>query len=375
MSRSEAGQDIVAWYALIDSVYQLLEAPQPLDLRDPGVWEPVLRAAALQIGCADLRLESRCSPSAEFGRRQLSADGKPSPHPPQVILRTDPAPCLFELRLVPSAADPAPNPAQRAQLQALLTHIERCLQLWEQALDFRRKLDAMYAVLQRQTTPVVLFDIHCRPLFCNHAARSLAQRLPALRLTDAPVQYCEADRERLQPLFARWRRTLQRGAQKPQRLITEGLIFSLLPLVHERLLPPRFVEGGPCLALLIERRAGAGVLEDASAGLAPPPVPRPLARHLRQCFNLTDREQALAYALYTGLSLQRYAQLAGRSTLTLRKQLQSIFAKLGVHDQKEVVLALWSAQQAVWLEHTAIVSAARHTVGAHVEILYPPSLT
>lgn len=62
--------------------------------------------------------------------------------------------------------------------------------------------------------------------------------------------------------------------------------------------------------------------------------------HLRESFSLTPAELRLAQRLGEGLSLNEAAMALGVSSSTVRNQLRSIFEKVGVHRQSELVRLL-----------------------------------
>jgi DNA-binding CsgD family transcriptional regulator len=58
---------------------------------------------------------------------------------------------------------------------------------------------------------------------------------------------------------------------------------------------------------------------------------------LRQCFRLSGAEARLAKKLATGKTVDAAAEELGISRDTARHELKSVFAKLGVHRQAELV--------------------------------------
>ena len=62
--------------------------------------------------------------------------------------------------------------------------------------------------------------------------------------------------------------------------------------------------------------------------------------NLRTAFRLTDAEARLATQLARGASLEQVADQFGIGKETARSQLKSIFTKLGVHRQGELVAVL-----------------------------------
>jgi DNA-binding CsgD family transcriptional regulator len=67
---------------------------------------------------------------------------------------------------------------------------------------------------------------------------------------------------------------------------------------------------------------------------------RPSEAVLRECFGLSAAEARLAIGLATGESLQALAEQLKISKQTARHELKSVFAKLNVHRQSELVALL-----------------------------------
>ena len=73
-----------------------------------------------------------------------------------------------------------------------------------------------------------------------------------------------------------------------------------------------------------------------SAGIIDP-------REVQMLFSLTPAEANIAVALADGLTLSEYAELKGISIGTTRIQLKSVFAKMGINRQAELVRKLYSS--------------------------------
>jgi DNA-binding CsgD family transcriptional regulator/PAS domain-containing protein len=72
----------------------------------------------------------------------------------------------------------------------------------------------------------------------------------------------------------------------------------------------------------------------------PDEVPKPEAEALRQVYGLSDTEARLASALASGHSVQSAAQCLGMAAETARFHLKTIFRKLGVNRQQDLVRQL-----------------------------------
>ena len=78
------------------------------------------------------------------------------------------------------------------------------------------------------------------------------------------------------------------------------------------------------------------VLHEANVAGVPP------ARMLQTMYGLTPAEAAVAVDIAAGLTLVEIAHKQGTSKLTLRNQLASVMAKMGVHRQAEVTATVLS---------------------------------
>lgn len=93
---------------------------------------------------------------------------------------------------------------------------------------------------------------------------------------------------------------------------------------------------------LVEARARpapiSGFLEDIRVGLL---VLRPATRDvlvdLKRCYSLTDSELEIANMLVGGKSLIDIGRHRGRSVHTVRNQLRSLYEKIGVRRQSELI--------------------------------------
>lgn len=104
------------------------------------------------------------------------------------------------------------------------------------------------------------------------------------------------------------------------RLGGAGVLFDIQPLPSSR----RAIGRVPA-ALVVARQAAS-----------------PADRHetLKRAFRLTEAEAAVALHLADGASLETISETRGVSVATVRSQIQSVYAKLGVHRQAQLVAAV-----------------------------------
>jgi len=163
----------------------------------------------------------------------------------------------------------------RAVLDLLAPHL---LQL-HQAHESRRRLRAALALHESSDAAIVLLEADDRIDFANRAARELL------------VRYFAADGVRLPDALASWLRERRKGA------IAEPLSVD----VGDRTLRVELVEG----ALLLEE--------------------------LRRMPSLTPREFEILELVAEGMTNGEIAERLWVSPLTVRRHLENVYAKLGVH--------------------------------------------
>jgi DNA-binding CsgD family transcriptional regulator len=192
------------------------------------------------------------------------------------------------------------------------------------------------ACLEILPTPVMLVDESLRLMFANAAARTLLVAGIGMRVSSERVQLADPDAQRL---LASLVMSLTRpGEPTPkQRIVLARRAVSASPLRLAVLrMPVHDADpdgGGTCMARLF--------VDD------PDRRPQPLFETLRELHGVTAAEARLALALYEGDTIDEAARKFGVSTLTVRTQLKSLFSRMGVHSQSQLVrelgvLAIWT---------------------------------
>lgn len=340
---------ILAWYALIQEVYELADGSACSGSAAPAALSALLGKAAAYLGFEELAyMEGSLPDGAEPGELLLSLPGRSrDPHgcDAQRVFPASTEVCSADVKLcylrARSLGGAHAADASRAELQRFVGHLARALSLREHEATARRSLVSLYEALDAHELAVVLCDAAGRPRFSNRAATCLRQRYPEL----ATVEGTEAPLARL---FRDYKRSLRRGASQVVRVATDALQLTLIPLLSHAMTAV-FALDGPSLGVVIHELAQPiGAAGAGAPGM--PPVPDALGRNLEGRHRLTAAEVRLSWALCFGLSLPSYAALTQRSPLTLRRQLKSVFRKLNVRDQKGLVMRIWLEQTAQWSE-------------------------
>jgi DNA-binding CsgD family transcriptional regulator len=363
---------ILAWYELVQEVY---EAREELSTSEQAL-KALLNRAASYFGLEELEhcrgplpvasppgqllVPLSCVDLASEGVIEARSTSAAAASCPQHYLRARPGP------------EPALGPALGPHLVRFARHLARAMHINAGLSGEREHLRALYETLERQPLALVLLDLLGRVRFKNRAAIRMLVRHPEIQLDPSAYDVARTKSQPLGLLFQRIRQNLQRGAHGMVQHCNKTQMLTLIPLLSSSA-AALFAPEGPSFALIIQERATAGEapIKRLARG---PQVPAGLSRRLQARFGLTPSEARLCCGLYAGLSVAGYATVAGRSALTLRKQLKAIYRKLNVHDQKALILRTWQEQQADWLE--CVTLATSSPSGAEVgTLLYPPGQT
>ena len=192
---------------------------------------------------------------------------------------------------------------------------------------------------------IVILAPDGRLLHVNAAADALLAQGDRLRRSAATIVAADArDDEQLQ-------RAIQAAfALGTDALLTERVVHAGRPLQvvigRRKSLPPLVVTLLPSRATSsLGHNDRTIIMHIVDPDSANPALPDPYS--LRDLFDLTLKEAALAAALASGLSLKQAAAQHGMQFGTARKHLEHIFQKTGTHQQTQLVLLLKSAQSPV----------------------------
>ena len=369
---------ILQWYALLEHVYRVVDATMTVALptvSDVEVWREPLHAARDYLGLQTL---SYCQgqPAPAVDELDLSIALAPLRALSPDLLRRPvggldeiPLYCTTEHYLYGRMASADSAAVVVGLLEQLGRHIVRCIQMRRAVLAERKAVDALYRMLDCQDLAVVLCDGAYRPRFVNEAARRLSATHPQLRL-DCEQANASAFPDAFRGLFDRYHQKMLNGRLETAfRLAADGLLLTLIPLLGDSA-TMAFDAGGPSFGLVIQQSAHWEACQQVEVDQVAEPPPA-LRERLRRTYKLTDAEIRLAYGIYLGIAPSVYAELANRSHHTIRKQLKSSFGKLGIHDQKSLVLRLWQEQQAGWNLCVAMMEAGNGAEALGSVLLYP----
>lgn len=183
--------------------------------------------------------------------------------------------------------------------------------------------------LELLPAPVLLVDESLRLLLANASARHLLVAGAGIRVVADRVQLTDADAQRvLASLVVALMRPEEFGRR--QRVVLARRPTSARPL---RL-------AAMCMGL---SAADQECDADSMVGLFiddPDRRSQPEFETLRDLYGVTAAEARLAFALYDGETIEAAAQRFGVSKLTVRTQLKSLFSRMGLHSQSQLVREL-----------------------------------
>ncbi|WP_084421523.1 helix-turn-helix transcriptional regulator [Henriciella litoralis] len=233
--------------------------------------------------------------------------------------------CLIRLMNKPDMPDY--DETDRQLLRALHTHLETALSLFAELKRSRFELNEFHASLDRLVIGVFVLDGSGKLLDANRTARSIAARNSLVRVLDDTLHINNS------ALNSKFKNALERGLAarefEPDHQFVETL----------RLESP----AGERFEMLV-RNVGR---HDRFVGTRMPAVIVYISDHddrmsihdnlLEKLFGLTPTEARLAALLASGMSLTDAAGHLGVTENTVRKYSKTVYSKLGVHRQAELV--------------------------------------
>ncbi len=202
-------------------------------------------------------------------------------------------------------------------LHRLSPHLKQTVSLSEKMGQLQAQSDAFSQCLHQSTTGMVLLDHSGEVRWVNQRAKQLLQDSPHMAVKGAKLRCAVADdQQQLNELIACASLSRQAG----ERLV--GSVGPLWDKPLQLLASPMFTSTASYIALYLAE-------QDPRLELS--------VAEVVKLFGLTPAEARLAIALHDGLSINEYADLQGISAGTARIQLKSIFSKLGINRQPELV--------------------------------------
>ncbi|RNF51570.1 LuxR family transcriptional regulator [Marinomonas hwangdonensis] len=226
--------------------------------------------------------------------------------------------------------------------QQLAPHIQQSIVLSEKLNTLSLQNAYINQVTNHINTGMMLLTLGGSVYWSNQCATELVQRSEHIRLIDGHLTFTHStDQQVFNALFAK---ASQQRKAFPRLIATIGQ-YRLNPL--QLLVTCVNVQAGDSMPsetvigiFFSENDNGFAQLDCAQLNVTQ------LNREVGQLYGLTPAESRLAVALANGLSLEEYSQQKGVSIGTVRIQLKSIFSKMNITRQQELVRMLWASVSA-----------------------------
>jgi DNA-binding CsgD family transcriptional regulator/PAS domain-containing protein len=235
---------------------------------------------------------------------------------------------IYGFRVTRGEQAPRFSAADRAHCEVLVPHLRRVLDL-HLTINQERQVNRIYSeAMAHLMVGAIVLDEQGRVLECNPMARAIVEMGDGLAIQGGKLEAAyAAENRRLQRLV----RGALDGTGKPSVLRPAEAISISRPsgkvswgIVVQAITADHWTEGKhrPCVALF---------LRDSDSKSEPP------VRLAQELFRLTGAETMLAIQLANGLSLEEAATALNIKRNTARAHLRSIFSKVGVRRQTELV--------------------------------------
>lgn len=235
----------------------------------------------------------------------------------QIVLMREPH-TLVRASITRTRKQGAFDHASLAAIKDLVPHLHAAVRVQTSLLAAR--CSATLSTLEAVGAAAFLLSETGRVIGASPAAEALAIKGSRFQVTDSRLRLrSHSDQAKLETIIAR-----ALAAQRANEChASEPLVLSGPPLVLEvQLLPrERMSFGGAPALIVIARRLMANEWDQA----------------LQQDYGLTTAEAQVAMALTEGDGVETIASRRSVSTATVRSQIQSIYSKLGVRRQSELV--------------------------------------
>lgn len=232
-----------------------------------------------------------------------------------------------KLRLSRSSADPDYGPEDRHLIQQLTPYLRSALDLFVRRIDTEAERAALAATVAGMSVGSLTVDPEGHVIEANQPASTILDQQDGIRLIGRAIALDDSEKSRYLHELIR---------KNAEASISGAEITFAKTLLVER---PSGREG---LSLLVRPAATAGsgmaIRPTALIHIVDPSGPRTTVNGaLRQLFGLTPAEARIALAISNGCTIGEIADATALSRNTIRTQLRSIFAKMGVKRQAALI--------------------------------------
>ncbi|WP_176593749.1 LuxR family transcriptional regulator [Sphingobium sp. EM0848] len=227
------------------------------------------------------------------------------------------------LRLSRAPGGDAFTPDERRWVEKILPHLRQALEIYQRLELSRSERAVMIDTVEQFSVGTVLLDAAFSVLKVNEVAASILAEADGMKLADGKILLSNAEADRDFNVLLAEAREAPAGARNlfpVERPSGRGDIMVIVQPVPI----PEFMHAGavPAVALLITDPARNRQIDGTT---------------VCRLFGLTPTEGAISAALANGASVGEAAQQLGIADNTVRAHLRSIFSKLGVNRQLQLV--------------------------------------
>lgn len=216
-------------------------------------------------------------------------------------------------------------------LQLLYPHFKRALRIHKEFYKLRSQQQSLQAALGHLTLGLIILKPNGSVDYCNPVAETLLQQHQGLKVTDKQTlqAYVGSENQQLHRLIDELRLASQQRNIHRSRVIAlhhpdqEHVIHIMLTVLADA----QHQDAQGRIALYIS-------IPYSSFNLS--------AEALHKLYAMTPAESAVAIALVNGLSPSQISEANRVSVETVRSQLKSIYEKMGVKKQQDVIRILLS---------------------------------
>lgn len=231
----------------------------------------------------------------------------------------------FEARLRLSRAPGGPpfTPGERRWVEKIVPHLRQALELYQKLESSRSEKAVMLDATEQFAVGTILLDADFNVLKLNEVAASILAEDDGLSMTGGRITLAHVAQDKE---FRVLLEDVRAGQNPPRRLFTIERMSDRPELTAVVQLVPvhSFMQSAsnPVVAIFLTDPARSRVIEGAVVS---------------KLFSLTPTEGNIAAGLANGLSVSELAQRMGISENTGRAHLRSIFPKIGIKRQTQLV--------------------------------------
>ncbi len=228
------------------------------------------------------------------------------------------------LRLTRRPGDPEFDSTARTRVEAILPHLRQTLELHGRLASTRSEHSLLVDAVEQFAVGTILLDHRLSVIRLNEVAAAILAEADGIRLAGQSIVFAASATDRAFRAAARE----AAGARTPGHRAILGVPRPSgrreLALVIRPMALPDFMQTGqaPAVALFLTDPSRQRTVR---------------AEAVRKMFSCTPTEAEIAAALANGLSVADTAERLGIARNTVRAHLRSIFAKLGLNRQSQLI--------------------------------------